>query len=103
VAVATPLGDVGADRPGLATLASAIRERCVQILDALGRPTGEMRESLDAVRSPAALGDQVASAVLPDVSVRQSLLEELDVERRLKRLQGALDDLLKQLSGGRPS
>jgi uncharacterized protein len=99
--VATTLTEVGADRPGLARLARQIRQRCVQILGALGRPTTEMGESLEAVRSPAELGDQVASAVLPDASVRQALLEELDVERRLERLTVALDDLLKQLSGGR--
>ena len=99
--VATPLADVGADREDLAELAGAVRERCVQILDALGRPTKEIQDSLEAVRSPAELADQVASAVLPDASVRQTLLEELDVERRLKRLRSALDDLLKQLSGGR--
>jgi Lon protease-like protein len=99
--VAMTLSEVGGDRPGLARFASQIRARCVQILEALGRPTAEMRESLEAVRSPAELADQVASAVLPDASVRQALLEELDVERRLERLTVALDDLLKQLGGGR--
>jgi Lon protease-like protein len=99
--VATPLDDVGVDRSDLGEIAGAVRERCIQILDALGRPTKEIGDSLEAVRSPAELADQVASAVLPDASVRQTLLEELDVERRLTRLRVALDDLLKQLSGGR--
>ena len=101
VVVAARLPEVGGDRPRLASLARAVRERCVQIFEALGRPTTEMRESLEAVRSPAELGDQVASAMLPDASVRQALLEELDVERRLDRLTTALDDLLKQLTRGR--
>ena len=61
----------------------------------------EMSESLDAVRSPGELCDQVASAVLPGPAVRQALLEELDVERRLQRLTVALDDLLRQLTGDR--
>jgi uncharacterized protein len=97
VAAAASLAEVGGDRPGLAGLARGVRERCVKIFEALGRPTTEMRESLEAVRSPAELGDQVASAMLPDASVRQALLEELDVERRLDRLGAALDDLLEQL------
>ncbi len=67
----------------------------------LGRSSSEMRESLEAVGSPAALGDQVASGVIPDAAVRRGLLEELDVERRLERLTAALDDLLKQLTRGR--
>src|SRR5262249_9367926 len=99
--VATPLSDVGADRPELAGIAAAVRERCVQILDALGRPTKEIRDALGSVKSPAELGDQVASAVIPDPVVRQGLLEELDVSRRLTQLRAALDDLLKQLHGGR--
>jgi uncharacterized protein len=101
MAVAAPLAEVGADRPGLSALAHVIRERCVQILEALGRPSGEARESLEAVRSPAELGDQVASGVIPDAALRQTLLEELDVERRLARLATALDDLLKHLTRGR--
>jgi len=100
--VATPLSEVGADRPGVEALARTIRERCLQILEALGRATTETRESLEAVRSPVELGDQVASAVVPNAATRQALLEELDVERRLRRLTTALDDVLQQLSRGRP-
>ena len=101
MAVAAPLADVGEERPAVPTLARTIRERCLQILEALGRGSSEMRESLEAVRSPAELGDQVASGVIPDVAVRQALLEERDVERRLERLTAALDDLLRQLTRGR--
>src|SRR5215472_7814424 len=46
--VATPLEDVGADRPSLPGLAGDVRERCLQILEALGRGSREMRESLEA-------------------------------------------------------
>jgi uncharacterized protein len=101
MAAATPLGEVGEDRPALPALAQTVRARCLQILEALGRGSSEMRESLEAVRSPAELGDQVASGVIPDVAVRRSLLEELDVERRLERLTVALDDVLRQLTRGR--
>jgi Lon protease-like protein len=101
MAVATPLHDVGAERPALPGLARTIRERCLQILEALGRGSAEMRESLESVRSPAELGDQIASGVVPDVAVRRELLEEMDVERRLERLAMALDDLFRRLTGGR--
>ena len=99
--VATPLAEVGGDRPAVPGLVRGIRERCLQILEALGRSSRETRESLEAPRSPAELGDQVASGVIPDPAVRRALLEELDVERRLERLAAALDDLLKQLTRGR--
>ena len=96
--VATPLPDVGADRPSLPGLAKDVRERCLRILDALGRSNQEMRESLEAPRSPAELCDQVASGVIPSPALRQALLEETDVERRLKGLAAALDDLLEHLT-----
>ncbi len=99
--LATPLTEVGADRPGVSALANTVKERCLQILEAVGRGHAEMRESLDSVRSPGELCDQVASAVVPGPAVRQALLEELDVERRLERLTSALDDLLRQLTGDR--
>ena len=101
VVEATVLSDVGADRPAVSDLTRGVKERCLQILEAVGRTRAEMVESLDAVRSPGELCDQVASAVLPAPSVRQELLEELDVERRLERLTVALDRLLRQLTGDR--
>src|SRR5262249_146169 len=101
VAAATTLVDEGADAPGLDELADKVRDRCVQILEALGRASGDMRASLQAVRSPAELGDPVACGGLREADVGQALLEEVHVARRLERLAAALDHLLKQLSQGR--
>ena len=69
-----------------------MKERCLQILEAVGRTRAEMRESLDAVRSPGELvrPGRLGGPARP--AVRQALLEELDVERRLERLTAALDD-----------
>jgi Lon protease-like protein len=101
IAAATPLGEVGADDPAAGALAGRVKQRCLRILEAVGRSTAEFRESLEAVSAPGQLCDQVASAVIPRVGVRQALLEELDVRRRLERLSAALDDLFTQLTGGR--
>ncbi|HYB70782.1 MAG TPA: LON peptidase substrate-binding domain-containing protein [Candidatus Bathyarchaeia archaeon] len=96
---ATPLGEHGGDGPEVAGLAGRVKARCRQILDAVGRGGAELRESLEGLADPAELCDQVASALVPAPAVRQALLEELHVERRLERLVGALDDLLSQLPG----
>lgn len=101
VVAATPLGEVGGDDPAAAPLADRVRQRCLRILEAVGRSTAEFRESLEAVSAPGQLCDQVASAVIPRPAVRQALLEELDVRRRLERLDAELDDLLTRLTGGR--
>lgn len=96
---ATPLEDTGADGPAVAALTARVKARCGQILTAVGRSGAELQESLGALEDPAELCDQVASALVPAAAVRQRLLEELHVERRLEALAVALDDLLSQLTG----
>ncbi len=96
---ATPLENTGADGPAMAALTARVKARCGQILTAVGRSGSELQESLGALEDPAELCDQVASALVPASAVRQRLLEELHVERRLEALAVALDDLLSQLTG----
>ena len=97
---ATPLDEVGADSPSVGALVTRVTSRCLGILRAVNRPTADLEASL-AGAAPGTLCDQIASAVVPEAEVRQQLLEELDVERRLQHLAGALDDLYTQLTGER--
>jgi len=96
---ANPLQETGADGPGVEGLAGRVKDRCRQILTAVGRSGAELQASLDTLRDPAELCDQLASAMVPAPATRQALLEELHVERRLELLASALDDLLSQLTG----
>jgi Lon protease-like protein len=98
---ATPLPDVGVDAPDIPALAASAKRRCLEILEAIGRARAELRESLDALRTPAELCDRIAASVVPTPAVRQALLEEQHLERRLARLNAALDQLLRQLTGER--
>ena len=97
---ATPLSETGADRPPVSALVSRVTGRCLDILRAVNRPTADLEASL-AGAAPGSLCDQIGSAVVPEATVRQELLEELDVERRLSRLASVLDDLYTHLTGGR--
>lgn len=97
---ATPLADLGEDGPGVTRLAARVTGRCLDILRAVNRPTADLEASF-AQAAPGALCDQIASAVVPEAAVRQALLEELDIERRLERLAGTLDDLYAQITGER--
>ena len=81
------------------SLLDEVKRACRRILEAVRRATPEMEETLAAAAAPGILCDQVASAVIPSPAVRQALLEELDVERRLRRLLAELEDLLQQLKG----
>ena len=96
---ATPLEETGADAPEVAALSSRVRSRAAQILATVGRSGVELQATLDALTEPGRLCDQIASTLIPSSSTRQSLLEDLHVERRLERLAAALDDLRSHLSG----
>jgi uncharacterized protein len=96
---ATPLGETTADAAAVAALTGRVKARCQQILSALGRSSEELLTMMEGLDQPAELCDQVASALIPASTTRQALLEELDVERRLEQLAGALDTLLSQLTG----
>lgn len=96
---ATPLDETGGAGPAVAALAARVRARCRQILATVGRSGAALQEGLDGLSEPGELCDHVASALVPAPDLRQALLEELHVERRLTRLAAALDDLLSHLTG----
>jgi Lon protease-like protein len=93
------LRDAGAERDAVPPLLDEVRRACRRILEVVRRATPEMEATLAAAAAPGILCDQVASAVIPSPAVRQALLEELDVERRLRRLLAELENLLQHLKG----
>ena len=93
------LQDSGAERASVPALLDEVKRACRRILEMVRRATPEMEETLAAAAAPGVLCDQLASAVVPSPAARQALLEELDVERRLRRLLVELQDLLQQLKG----
>lgn len=96
----TTLGETGAEREGVGALASRVTGRCLSILRAVQRPTAELEVAISGA-APGAVCDRIASAVIAEAPLRQALLEELDVERRLSRLAEILDDLHGRLQGKR--
>ena len=87
-----PAGDVTA-------VITRIRGACKQLLEALDRPLDVLDGALGPDETLSAIADRVAAAFLPDPSLRQSLLETLDVGERLRRVAHALDDLANELKG----
>lgn len=100
IVTAQPLDDVvptGDISPALAR----IRDLCGRLLQALDRPSDLLDAALAADQKPGVIADRIAAAVVPDPDLRQELLETREVARRLERLGGALQDLVKQLREGR--
>lgn len=99
VVEAEDLAEGGNDGAEVPTLVDLVKRTCRHILQAVKRATPEM-EALTEAAEPGVLCDQVASALIPTPDVRQILLEEINVERRLQRLLAELSTLLKQLKDG---
>lgn len=83
----------------IAATVTRIRTACGRLLKALERPADVLDGALGADQPAAAIADRVAAAFLPDVGLRQELLEMLDVRRRAERVAAALDALIDQLGG----
>ena len=83
----------------VASLVTRIRASCKSLLEALDRPVDVLDGALGADETAGAIADRVAAAFLPDPSLRQSLLETLDVGERLRRVAQALDDVANDLKG----
>jgi Lon protease-like protein len=84
-----------------APLIARIRVACGDLLGVLGRPGDLLDEALAQDQAPGAVADRVAAAVIADGRLRQSLLEDVDVGRRLQRVADAVEGLVKELRGGR--
>ena len=95
---ARSLDDTPADGE-VAPLVTRIRASCKSLLEALDRPVDVLDGALGADEAAGAIADRVAAAFLPDPSLRQSLLETLDVGERLRRVAQALDDVANDLKG----
>ena len=100
IVTAQPLDDVEPTDDVSPALAR-IRDLCGRLLQALDRPSDLLDAALAADQKPAVIADRIAAAVVPDPDLRQELLETREVARRLERLGGALQDLVKQLREGR--
>jgi Lon protease-like protein len=93
------LDDVPA--PDVTAPLARVRASCARLLVVLGRPATLLDEALAESQSPGAIADRVTAAVVPDASIRQDLLETLDVGARVTRLAAVLDHLVNELTGGR--
>ena len=94
LADAAPAGDA---TPAL----TRMRAACRSLLGALQRPADLLDPALAEGQAAGVIADRVAAAVLPDADLRQSLLETLDADARVRRVADAVESLVRELNGGR--
>lgn len=97
---ARQLEDVAPGRD-VATGLARMRAGCTRLLGLLERPADLLDEALGAEQGPGVVADRVAATVIPDAGLRQDVLEELDVARRVERVADAVDALVQELRRGR--
>jgi ATP-dependent Lon protease len=87
------LEDVLTPGPGLDALVASVRQQANRVIELSPNTPDEAAQVLNSITTPSALADFLA-ANLPvekgDISEKQKLLEEIDVERRLRLIASRL-------------
>lgn len=85
-----PLASKNRRAPEAAELAERVRSFCEELAEHGYNLPRDFDSFLESAESPEALSDAVCATLVPDPDVRQQLLQELDVARRLKDLLSCL-------------
>jgi ATP-dependent Lon protease len=84
------LEDVPATGPGLEALVASVRHQANRVIELSPNTPDEASQVLSGISSPSALADFLAANVQADLTDKQAMLEELNVEARLKLLAARL-------------
>ncbi|WP_428936975.1 endopeptidase La [Fontivita pretiosa] len=79
-------------RPGpeLEALVASVRQQANRVIELSPNTPDEAAQVLNSITSPSALADFLAANVQGDVADKQAMLEELDVEKRLRMVASKL-------------
>ena len=87
----------------LAGEADSVRQLVLELVQLLPPESGasQLARAVAQLREPGALADVVAAAAISEPGAKQGVLEELDVARRLRRVQAEVASAVLLLSRGR--
>ncbi|HEX8524274.1 MAG TPA: endopeptidase La [Tepidisphaeraceae bacterium] len=78
------LEDITAEGPGIDALVNSVRQQANRVIELSPNTPDEAAQVLNSITNPSALADFLAANLQADVHDKQMLLEELDVEKRLR-------------------
>jgi ATP-dependent Lon protease len=78
------LDDVSPAGPEIEALMASIKQQATRVVELSPNTPDEVQQVIAAINTPSALADFLAANINADVAEKQKLLEDLDVERRLK-------------------
>jgi ATP-dependent Lon protease len=78
------LEDIVTPSPQLDALVNSVRQQANRLIELSPNTPDEAAQVLNSITSPSALADFLAANIQADVNEKQSILAELDVEKRLR-------------------
>src|SRR3954471_5771250 len=76
--------------PGLDALLSSVRQQANRVIELSPNTPDEAAQVLNSIQNPSALADFLAANLQAEVHEKQELLEEMDVEKRLRMIAARL-------------
>src|SRR5207249_11181666 len=76
--------------PSLDALIASVRQQANRVIELSPNTPDEAAQVLNSIQSPSALADFLAANLQADAVEKQKLLEELDVEKRLRMIAARL-------------
>jgi ATP-dependent Lon protease len=84
------LEDTLAAGPGVDALVASVRQQANRVIELSPNTPDEAAQVLNSITNPSALADFLAANLQADTAEKQRLLEELDVEKRLRMIAARL-------------
>src|SRR5580765_5889645 len=84
------LEDIVTPGPGLDALIASVRQQANRVIELSPNTPDEAAQVLSSITAPSALADFLAANLQADTAEKQRLLEELDVEKRLRLIAARL-------------
>src|SRR5687768_6640325 len=84
------LEDNLAEGPGLDALLASVRQQANRVIELSPNTPDEAAQVLNSITNPSALADFLAANLQADAADKQLMLEELDVEKRLRMIAARL-------------
>src|SRR3954469_5964624 len=91
------LEDTGEPVPEVEALVNSVRQSANRVIELSPNTPDEAAQVLNSITNPSALADFLAANLQADAAEKQRMLEELDVEKRLRMVAGHLAHQLDRL------
>ena len=91
------IDDVAPEGPEIEALIASVKQQAMRVVELSPNTPDEVQQVINSITSASALADFLSANINADVAEKQTLLEELSVEKRLTAVAGKLAQQLDML------